>query len=106
MKNLLESRNEDKVDFGNTLLPKFSIMLGKSFIPPEKMLALKPLHCIDEERGNISNDSSATGNDGIGDNDNDADEEKDEEDEEENEEKEEGLHKSLTSFPKARFELK
>ena len=76
------------------------------------MLALKLLHCIDEERGNISNDSSATGNDGIGDNDNDADEEKDEEDEEEdeedeeeNEEKEESLNNSLTSFPIARFEL-
>ena len=73
------------------------------------MLALKLLHCIDEERGNISNDSSATGNDGIGDNDNGADEEKDEEDEEEdeeeNEEKEESLNKSLTSFPIARFEL-
>ena len=73
------------------------------------MLALKLLHCIDEERGNISNDSSATGNDGIGDNDNDADEEKDEEDEEEdeeeNDEKEESLNKSLTSFPIARFEL-
>ena len=33
MENLLESRNEDKVDFGNTLLPKFSIMLGKKFYP-------------------------------------------------------------------------
>lgn len=65
------------------------------------MLALKLLHCIDEERGNICNDSWATGNDGNGVDDNDADEEKDEGDEE----KEEGLNKSLTSFPIARFEL-
>lgn len=65
------------------------------------MLALKLLHCIDEERGNISNDSRATGNDGNGVDDNDADEEKDEEDEE----REEGWIKSLTSFPIARFEL-
>ena len=65
------------------------------------MLALKLLHCIDEERGNISNDSRATGNDGNGVDDNDADEEKDEEDEE----KEDGLIKTLTSFPIARFEL-
>lgn len=57
---------------------------------PEKMLALKLLHCIDEERGNVSNDSRATGNDGNGVDDNDANEEKDEEDEEEDEEKEEG----------------
>lgn len=69
------------------------------------MVALKLLHCIDEERGNICNDSRATGNDGNGVDDNDADEEKDEEDEEEGEEKEEGLNKSLTSFPIARFEL-
>lgn len=54
------------------------------------MLALKLLHCIDEERGNVSNDSRATGNDGNGVDDNDADQEKDEEDEEEDEEKEEG----------------
>lgn len=54
------------------------------------MLALKLLHCIDEERGNVSNDSRATGNDGNGVDDNDADEEKDEEDEEEDEEREEG----------------
>lgn len=65
------------------------------------MLALKLLHCIDEERGNICNDSWATGNDGNGVDDNDADEEKDEEDEE----REEGWIKSLTSFPIARFEL-
>lgn len=65
------------------------------------MLTLKLLHCIDEERGNICNDSRATGNDGNGVDDNDADEEKDEGDEE----KEEGLNKSLTSFPIARFEL-
>ena len=65
------------------------------------MLVLKLLHCIDEERGNICNDSWATGNDGNGVDDNDADEEKDEGDEE----KEEGLNKSLTSFPIARFEL-
>ena len=69
------------------------------------MLALKLLHCIDEERGNICNDSRATGNDGNGVDDNDADEEKDEGDEEEDEEKEEGLNKSLTSFPMARLEL-
>ena len=69
------------------------------------MLALKPLHRIDEERGNISNDSTATGNDGNGVEHNDAEEEKDEEDEEEDEEREEGLFKSLTSFPIARFEL-
>ena len=65
------------------------------------MLALKLLHCIDEERGNICNDSWATGNDGNGVDDNDADEEKDEEDEE----REERWIKSLTSFPIARFEL-
>ena len=66
------------------------------------MLALKLLqYCIDEERGNICNDSRATGNDGNGVDDNDADQEKDEGDEE----KEEGLNKSLTSFPMARLEL-
>ena len=81
------------------------LCLEKSFIPPEKMLALKLLHCIDEERGNVSNDSRATGNDGNGVDDNDANEEKDEEDEEEDEEKEEGWIKSLTSFPIARLEL-
>lgn len=69
------------------------------------MLVLKLPHCIDEERGNISNDSRAIANGGSGDDNNGTDEENDEEDEEEGEEKEEGLNKSLTSFPMARFEL-